>query len=72
MPKHIAETKANYRKLYDKHVDAEKWKFVVTLDEAWVYLSDCTNKRSISITQATEMNVRNGFVNAQKCSQRDL
>ncbi|GFV45801.1 uncharacterized protein TNCV_2321611 [Trichonephila clavipes] len=38
LPKHVAERKTNVRKLCAKHLDDEKWKFGVTLDEAWVYL----------------------------------
>jgi hypothetical protein len=34
LPKHTAERKANWRKLYDKHLAAENWKFVITLNEA--------------------------------------
>ena len=39
LPKHITKRKTNCRKLYEKHLSAEKWKFVVTLNEAWVKTS---------------------------------
>ncbi len=45
LPKHIAERKTNCRKLYEKHLAVEKWKIVITLDEAWAYLRDCNNKQ---------------------------
>ncbi|GFS47152.1 hypothetical protein TNCV_2053281 [Trichonephila clavipes] len=35
LPIQIAERKTNYRKLYEKHVAAEKTKCVVKLDETW-------------------------------------
>lgn len=41
---HIVEKK-KFRKLYKMHLHAEKWKFVITLDEAMIYLSDCNRKR---------------------------
>ena len=37
----------NSRKLYEEHLGGDKWKFVVTLDEAWIYLSDTNKKRAI-------------------------
>ncbi len=40
LPKHIAERITNCRKLYEKYLAAEKWKIVITLNEAWVYFSD--------------------------------
>ena len=43
LPKHIAEKKC--RKFYEKYLVVEKWKFVVILDEPWVYLSDCNRKK---------------------------
>lgn len=46
-PQHIAERKTNCRKLYERHLAGDKWKFVVTLDEAWVYLTDCGKNRAI-------------------------
>jgi hypothetical protein len=46
-PRHIAERRTNCRRLYERHLAADKWKFVVTLDEAWVYLSDCDKKRAV-------------------------
>ena len=44
---HIAERRTNSRKLYEKHLAGEKWKFVVTFDEAYVYLSDTNKPRAI-------------------------
>ena len=42
---HIKERKTNTRKLYEFHLAAERYKYVVTVDEAWVYLSDCKRNR---------------------------
>ena len=64
-PKHIIERKSKCRNLH------EKWKFVVTLNEAWVYFSDCNKKIQFSIVQLRGMAARNGFVIAQKSSRND-
>ena len=45
--RHVQERKTNCRKLYEKYLAGEKWKFVVTLDEAWVYLDNCNKPRAI-------------------------
>lgn len=47
---HRRERKTNSRRLYERHLSGEKWKFVATLDEAWVYLSYCGKIRSITYT----------------------
>lgn len=46
-PRHVKERFTNCRKLYERHLAGEKWKFIVTLDEAYVYLSDTNKTRSI-------------------------
>jgi hypothetical protein len=61
LPRHIAERRTNCRKLYEKHLSGEKWKFVVTLDEAWIYLSDCGKKRGIFYKKRTEKSTENWF-----------
>lgn len=45
-PRHINERKTACRKLYENFLAGDRWKFVVTMDEAWVYLSDCNKKRA--------------------------
>lgn len=40
LQRHIAGSKTNRRKLYEKHQTGDKWKFVVTLEETWLYISD--------------------------------
>jgi len=45
--KHIAERKTNSRLLYENYLSCEKWKNVVTIDEGWIYLSNCNKKRAI-------------------------
>jgi len=44
--KHRIERRRNCRLLYEKYLAREKWKNVVTIDKAWIYLSD-SNKRAI-------------------------
>jgi len=46
-PRHIAERKTVARKFYEHYLARDKWKFVATLDEAWIYLSDCNKIRAI-------------------------
>lgn len=43
----IEDRKTNFRKLYEDHLAGAKWEYVVKLDEAWMYLSDCKKKRGI-------------------------
>lgn len=43
LPKNIAESKIIYRKLFEKHLAEEIWKFSVTHDAACVYLNHCKN-----------------------------
>ena len=47
LPRHIVERITNCHLLYENHLSCEKWKFVVTLDEAWVHLSDCGKKLAL-------------------------
>jgi histone-lysine N-methyltransferase SETMAR len=46
-PRHIKNRKTNARKLYEKHLSGSKSDFIVTLDEAWFYLSNTDGKRKI-------------------------
>ncbi|UYV72348.1 hypothetical protein LAZ67_9002722 [Cordylochernes scorpioides] len=46
-PRHIEERKTCSKALYEKNLAGEKWKNVVTLDEAWVYLNDSNQLRAI-------------------------
>lgn len=45
--KHIHERKTNCRKLYERHLAGDRWKKIVTLDEAWIYLNDTNKPRAI-------------------------
>ena len=44
---HKINRKTNSRKLYEGHIAGEKFKFAVTLDEAYFYVNDCNAPRSI-------------------------
>lgn len=44
---HIRERFTNARKLYEHHLAGEKWQWVVSLDEAWIYLDDTNKPRAI-------------------------
>ena len=67
LPNILPKEKTNCRKFYEKHLAAEKWKFVVTLDEAWVYLNDWNRKRSIFYC-LTERNDRTKWL--RRCTER--
>lgn len=43
----IQERLVNSRKLYEQCLAGEKWQWVVTLDEAWIYLDDTNKPRAI-------------------------
>lgn len=47
LPRHIHERKTNCRKLYERHLAGDRWKYVATLDEAYVYLDNCNKPRAI-------------------------
>jgi len=44
---HKRNRKKNCRKLYRRHLAGDKWEFMVTLDEAWMYLDYCNGFRKI-------------------------
>lgn len=60
-PKHIRERKTNCRKLYERYLAGDKWQYVVTLDEAYVYLDDCNKCRSIFYRPIGEKNYQRWF-----------
>jgi hypothetical protein len=37
---HKHNWKINRRKLYENHLSGDKWQYVVTLDESWVYIDN--------------------------------
>lgn len=43
----IQNRKTNSRKLYEKHLAGDKYKFMVTIDEAWIKVDYCNRKRKI-------------------------
>lgn len=61
LPRHVAQRKTFCRILYENHLAGDKWKYIVTLDEAWVYLNDCNKKRSIYYRKRGEKNVQTWF-----------
>lgn len=44
LPRHVAQQKTFCRAMYESYLAGDKWKYIVTLDEAWVYLNDCNKK----------------------------
>ena len=46
-PRHIQERFTNARKLYEQYLAGDKWQWVVTQDEAWIYLDDTNKPRAI-------------------------
>lgn len=47
--------KRNCRKLYEKHLAGNKSEFVVTLDEAYIYLDNCNNESKICYMKRGEL-----------------
>ena len=45
--RHVHERFTNSRKLYENFLAGDRWLWVVTLDEAWVYLDDTNKPRAI-------------------------
>jgi hypothetical protein len=43
----MTNRKTNSRKLYENYLAGKKCEFVVSLDEAYVYLSNCNHNRRI-------------------------
>lgn len=60
-PKHVSQRKTMCRLLYENYLAGEKWKYVVTIDEAWIYLSDCNRKRSIYYRKRGEKDINCWF-----------
>jgi hypothetical protein len=46
-PRHVINRRTTARKVYGKYLAGDKYKFVLTLDEAWFYLGNCNGKRRI-------------------------
>ena len=44
-PMYICKTKC--RKLYETYLSGKKWKFIITLDEARIYLNDTNQIRTV-------------------------
>lgn len=44
---HKANRKTNCRKLYERYLAGGKYKYFVTLDEAWLYVNYCNGERKI-------------------------
>ena len=61
LPKHVVDRRTRCRKLYENHLSGDKWKNVVTIDESWVYLSDCNRKRSIYYRERGEKSLTTWF-----------
>jgi hypothetical protein len=55
---HQKERKCNARKLYERHLAKQRWMYVVSLDEAWIYLSDCGKPRAIMYREKGAKNFR--------------
>ena len=53
--KQMNQRKTVTRRLYEKYLAKNKYKYVVTLDEAWIYLSNTCGQRSIYYVRRGEM-----------------
>jgi hypothetical protein len=54
LPRHRAERRTNCRRLYERHLAGDRYQYVATLDEAWVYLSNCGKVRAIAYRPSDE------------------
>ena len=59
--RHIQERFTNARKLYETYLAWNKWQWVCTLDEGWLYLDDTNRVRSI-FYRPTDHKSRSDFV----------
>ncbi|UYV72765.1 hypothetical protein LAZ67_10000614 [Cordylochernes scorpioides] len=51
---HIRQRHTISRYFYENFLAADRWKFIVTYDEAWVYLTNCDRKRAIYYQKRVE------------------
>ncbi|UYV67703.1 hypothetical protein LAZ67_5001650 [Cordylochernes scorpioides] len=51
---HIRQRHTISRYFYENFLAADRWKFIVTYDEAWLYLTDCDRKRAIYYQKRVE------------------
>lgn len=63
--RHVRERFTNARKLYEKYLARDRWMWVVTLDEAWVYLDNTNKPRAIYYKEKGTYD-RSNFVNQCK------
>lgn len=59
--------KTNFRKLYKNHLAGDRSEFVVTVDEAWVYLNDCNQKSPICYVKRGEKTPGDWILNCKEC-----
>ena len=43
---HRQNRRTNCRIIYERYLAADRWKYFVTYDEAWIYLSNCDKKEA--------------------------
>ena len=68
----MAQSKIFCRTLCENYLAGDKWKYIVTLDEAWVYLNDCNIKGLFIIENKEGKKYKPGSVNAKKISVRNF
>lgn len=61
LPRHVKERKTNCRKLYERYLARDRWQYVVSLDEAYVYLDNCNKPRAIFYRPVGEKNYQKWF-----------
>ena len=60
------------RTLYENYLAEDKWKYIITLDEAWVYLNDREKKDLFFIKSKVKKMCKFRTISAKKVSERDL
>ena len=58
---HRQNRRTNCRIIYERYLSVNKWQYFDTFGEAWVYLSNCAQKRSIYYIKKGEKNIGSWF-----------
>lgn len=65
-PQHIAKRKSKGSELYERHQTGNRCKFVMTVDEAWMYLSHCGK---VSTTTYRGVDAKDGNHFVRQCEE---
>lgn len=72
LTRNITHQKIRYNLRYKNHLSGEKWKKIISHDEAWMYLNDCNKKGNFITIKEEKIFLTFGSQNRKKISSRDL